>query len=63
MLRPSGSARRRQSRLLPLMKTLAVMCIAFTRQSPSATPDSRTAASTWPVMLTNSIRSAVCIFK
>src|SRR5512139_2642984 len=37
------------------MKTLAVMCIAFTRQSPSRTPLSFTAASTCGVMLTKSI--------
>jgi len=42
-----------------LMNTLAVMCIAFTRQSPSLTPLSRTAFSTSGVMFTNSIRAGI----
>src|SRR5579884_482945 len=35
------------------MKTDAVMCMAFTRQSPSVTPLLRTSSSTLPVMFTN----------
>src|SRR5438093_13286624 len=40
------------------MKTLAVMCMALTRQSPSLTPDSATIRSTRPVMFVNPILSA-----
>ena len=39
------------------MNTLAVMCIAFTRHSPSRMPLSASAASTSGVMFTNSIRA------
>src|SRR6478752_3106974 len=39
------------------MKTLAVMCIALISASPSRTPLSSTAASTWGVMFTKSIRA------
>src|SRR5688572_2778141 len=38
------------------MKTLAVMCIALTRQSPSEIRDSRSASSTWGVMFSNPMR-------
>src|SRR5262245_55737827 len=38
------------------MNTLDVMCMEFTRQSPSRTPLSRTAASTSRVMFTKSMR-------
>jgi hypothetical protein len=41
------------------MKTLAVMCMALTRQSPSRTPLASTWTSTCGVMLMNSIRSRV----
>src|SRR6266850_3554211 len=41
------------------MKTLAVMCMAFTRQSPSRIPLSRMADSTSPVMFTNSMRAGM----
>jgi hypothetical protein len=37
----------------------AVMCIAETRQNPSATPLFLTSASTWSVMLTRSRRCLV----
>ena len=39
------------------MNTLAVMCMAFTRHSPSRTPHSRTASSTSAVIFTNPMRS------
>src|SRR5688572_6622874 len=41
------------------MNTLAVMCIALTRQSPSFTPLARTSSSIRLVMFTNSMRSLV----
>src|SRR4051812_26166970 len=51
------------------MKTLAVICIALTRQSPSLTPLARTSDATWPVMLikpilpgTLNVRYLVCDF-
>lgn len=45
------------------------MCIALTKTSPSATPDLRTASSTWAVMFTKpmragtlNVRCSVCDF-
>src|SRR5690349_13587317 len=45
------------------MKTLAVMCMAFTRQSPSRTPLARTAFSTSGVMFTKSMRAGTFIVR
>ena len=41
------------------MKTLAVICIALTKQSPSLTPLFVTNFSTFGVMLTNALRDFV----
>jgi hypothetical protein len=42
-----------------LMKTEAVICMAFTRQRPSQTPLSRTHSSTSRVILTNPLREGM----
>src|SRR5688572_16452712 len=54
---PSRNARKSSCspRSSSLMKTLALMCIAFTRTIPSRTPLRFTASATRSVMLTNSI--------